>query len=107
MGGLYRRKKSQAKNKVNHRGLKTRKFTKFQDQVHDDIQPENEKKFTNMPVDEDLPGLGQYYCICCGKNPLAVRLGRGRTVPSCAPIATWRDESLRLVSEFHCSRIDK
>lgn len=34
------------------------------DAVYDELQkPDDEKKA--MPLDEDLPGMGQYYCLHC------------------------------------------
>jgi len=35
------------------------------DQVFDDVKPENVSKFDSQAVDEDLPGLGQHYCVHC------------------------------------------
>lgn len=38
---------------------------RFFHQIHDDLKaPE---KFSTMPVDEDLPGRGQHYCVSCAK----------------------------------------
>ena len=33
------------------------------DQIVNDLKPENKVKLENQPIDEDLPGLGQFYCI--------------------------------------------
>jgi hypothetical protein len=35
------------------------------DQIHDDLRPENVEKLKTQPLDVDLPGLGQFYCIEC------------------------------------------
>lgn len=64
MGGVQRRK-SGAKNKKLHRGLKTKNYLRDHDQIHDDLQ--NNEKFDNMEVDEDKPGSGQYYCVSCAR----------------------------------------
>mmetsp|Transcript_107121 Transcript_107121/g.190327 ORF Transcript_107121/g.190327 Transcript_107121/m.190327 type:complete len:113 (-) Transcript_107121:38-376(-) len=35
------------------------------DQVHDDLKAPQKFKAGSLPTDEDLPGMGQYYCIAC------------------------------------------
>ena len=37
------------------------------DQILEDIKPENDGKFENLPLDEDLPGFGQFYCRVCAR----------------------------------------
>jgi bud site selection protein 20 len=37
------------------------------DQILVDLKPENASKLENQPVDIDLPGLGQHYCVPCSK----------------------------------------
>ncbi|RKP24095.1 zinc finger protein, partial [Syncephalis pseudoplumigaleata] len=37
------------------------------DQIHDDLQPTNAEKLKSQPLDADLPGLGQFYCIECSR----------------------------------------
>ncbi|KAF4692687.1 hypothetical protein FOZ60_012801 [Perkinsus olseni] len=59
--------KRRKKNANNTRGgiVKAKRHTRDIDQIHDDLKaPE---KFSNMPVDEDLPGRGQHYCVSCAK----------------------------------------
>ncbi|KAF4669182.1 hypothetical protein FOL47_002663 [Perkinsus chesapeaki] len=59
--------KKRKKNANNTRGgiVKAKRHTRDIDQIHDDLKaPE---KFSNMPVDEDLPGRGQHYCVACAK----------------------------------------
>jgi bud site selection protein 20 len=48
---------------------KTRKRTIDMDQIYEHIQPENVEKVTaeKTQFNEDLPGLGKYYCISCEK----------------------------------------
>ncbi|RUS35559.1 hypothetical protein BC938DRAFT_478478 [Jimgerdemannia flammicorona] len=48
--------------------MRTRAFSKMLDQVHEDLKPENAAKLASQPVDADLPGLGQHYCITCAKH---------------------------------------
>lgn len=45
--------------------MKAKHISKGMDQIYDDLQPNNAYKFETMPVDEDLPGLGQHYCVHC------------------------------------------
>ncbi len=59
------RKGSTAKNKKFRKIKKTKRFTKQDDQIYRDMRPENLSKFQNQKLDEDLPGLGQFYCISC------------------------------------------
>ena len=41
MGGIYKRKGNSAKNKFHHRMLKTKSYKRANDQIHEDIKPEN------------------------------------------------------------------
>ena len=67
MGKPQRRKGSTAKDKAIHRIRKAKHFTKLNDQVYEDLQPQNIEKFLTQPKNEDLPGLGQFYCVHCAK----------------------------------------
>ncbi|KRX11069.1 WD40-repeat-containing domain [Pseudocohnilembus persalinus] len=74
--GKYARKGRTAKNKAHNRAMKHRHIVKQDDQIYEDLKPENQEKFQNMPVDEELPGLGQHYCIPCAKyfqNEVAIQ----------------------------------
>ncbi|MEX6631886.1 hypothetical protein SGI36_21795, partial [Providencia rettgeri] len=63
--------------KCPHRSVKKRRYshkqyrrTKFlvngDDVVYDELKkPEDQRK--ELPLDEDLPGMGQYYCIHCDR----------------------------------------
>ena len=45
---------------------KTRKRKgKDLDQIVEDLRPEKIAKLTKQPVDQDLPGDGQFYCVQC------------------------------------------
>lgn len=47
---------------------KTRRHTRDLDQIHADIQDAKHlKKYTDSKLPEDLPGLGQWYCVECSK----------------------------------------
>lgn len=67
MGGIYRRKNSQAKNKKFHRLHKTKAYGRDTDQIYDDMKPENYDASKQKPVDETLPNLGQSYCVACAR----------------------------------------
>ncbi|KAK4583159.1 hypothetical protein RGQ29_026090 [Quercus rubra] len=63
--------------KCPHRNVKKRRYShkthrrdkflvKGDDMVYDQLKkPDEEKK--PLPVDEDLPGMGQYYCLHCDR----------------------------------------
>lgn len=67
MGKPTRRRNNTAKNKAYHKIMKTKRFVKHNDQRFEDLKPENVERVTNQPIDEDLPGLGQFYCVHCAK----------------------------------------
>lgn len=67
MTGKMRRKANVAKNKQYQRARKTKHKTKDMDEILNDLKPENLIKITNQPIDEDLPGLGQIYCVMCSR----------------------------------------
>ncbi|KAK7205728.1 hypothetical protein BZA70DRAFT_247117 [Myxozyma melibiosi] len=50
------------------RRSKTKRRTRDLDQVYNDIaDPSTLQKLSNQPIDEDKPGLGQFYCVECAK----------------------------------------
>ncbi|KAJ1804560.1 hypothetical protein LPJ75_005554 [Coemansia sp. RSA 2598] len=62
-----RRKRMHCNNKELHRKYKTKRRTKDLDQIQLDLLPENQSRLLNQPEDEDLPGLGQHYCVECAR----------------------------------------
>lgn len=47
---------------------KTRRYKRAIDQVHDDVKDAKHlAQYKDTKLAEDLPGLGQYYCIECAK----------------------------------------
>ncbi len=50
----------------NQRKFRTRRRTKDLDQVHAQVDLISTGKFDTLPIDEELPGLGQYYCVQVG-----------------------------------------
>lgn len=48
--------------------FKTKRRTKNIDQVFTDLSStESINKYKNQPLNEDLPGMGQHYCVECAK----------------------------------------
>lgn len=66
------------KGKGNHkRGRRKRELARAIDQVYDDVtDPKRAEDLkSNQPVDFDLPGLGQFYCVECARyfiSPVAL-----------------------------------
>lgn len=53
------------KRRYSHKTHRRAKFLiKGDDMVYDELKKPEEER-TPLPVDEDLPGLGQYYCLHC------------------------------------------
>ncbi|KAF5747866.1 zinc finger protein [Tripterygium wilfordii] len=55
------------KRRLSHKTARRTKFlVKGDDMVYDQLQkPEVDKN--SLPLDEDLPGMGQYYCFHCDR----------------------------------------
>ncbi|KAJ2162351.1 hypothetical protein GGF46_000715 [Coemansia sp. RSA 552] len=62
-----RRKRMHCNNKELHNRFKTKRRTKDLDQIQEDLLPANRDRLLKLPLDEDLPGLGQHYCLECAK----------------------------------------
>lgn len=67
MGQPQKRKKQTGGDKTHRRAQKNKHFYKDIDQIHVDLKPENAPKLVVQPLDEDLPGQGQFYCLECAK----------------------------------------
>ncbi|BEJ14426.1 hypothetical protein CspHIS471_0401930 [Cutaneotrichosporon sp. HIS471] len=65
MGRLRHSRTHHARRDVS-RAARTRVRTKDLDQIQHDID-HSRKKLEKQPIDEDKPGLGQHYCVECGK----------------------------------------
>eukprot|EP00123_Amoebidium_parasiticum_P020178 comp44145_c0_seq1/m.47507 comp44145_c0_seq1/g.47507 ORF comp44145_c0_seq1/g.47507 comp44145_c0_seq1/m.47507 type:complete len:125 (-) comp44145_c0_seq1:161-535(-) len=65
--GRLRRKRMHKNNKELTHKYRLRNRTRDLDQIHEDMKEENVEKLTKQPIDPDLPGLGQHYCITCAK----------------------------------------
>ncbi|WVR05594.1 hypothetical protein IAU60_002613 [Kwoniella sp. DSM 27419] len=66
MGRLRRSRTHHARRDV-HRAARTRVRTKDLDQIEMDLRPGARAKLERQEIDEDKPGLGQHYCVECGK----------------------------------------
>ncbi|CEG38621.1 zinc finger protein [Plasmopara halstedii] len=63
------RARAHAKKKQYKRGHATKNRARDIDQIQDDLRVEKMTgKTTNFEEDEDLPGLGQFYCTPCGRH---------------------------------------
>eukprot|EP00933_Yihiella_yeosuensis_P082517 TRINITY_DN96424_c0_g1_i1.p1 TRINITY_DN96424_c0_g1~~TRINITY_DN96424_c0_g1_i1.p1 ORF type:complete len:112 (-),score=31.91 TRINITY_DN96424_c0_g1_i1:50-385(-) len=60
-GRKHRRDNKKTKSSV----IAKKRRSKDIDQVHDDLKVPQKFAPGELPMDEDLPGMGQYYCICC------------------------------------------
>jgi len=68
MGRVQRRKGNVAKNKHLHKKKRTRNFSRDVDQIYEDVNvPGKKEQLLNQPINEDLPGLAQYYCLSCAR----------------------------------------
>ena len=66
-----RRRGNTARNKQYRKARRTKNSapTRDIDQiVLNDMLPEETQKLLNQPMDEDKPGLGQYYCLPCARH---------------------------------------
>eukprot|EP00440_Ansanella_granifera_P075601 gb/GFBE01082037.1/.p1 GENE.gb/GFBE01082037.1/~~gb/GFBE01082037.1/.p1 ORF type:complete len:114 (+),score=35.56 gb/GFBE01082037.1/:1-342(+) len=61
------RKHNRQNRKTKPSVIAAKRRTKDIDQVHDDLKAPQKFKAGELPRDEDLPGMGQYYCICCAR----------------------------------------
>jgi len=66
-GQPQRRRKRTAGDKQHSRALKLKHYYKDLDQIQEDHLPKNADKLLNQPIDEDLPGQGQFYCLQCAR----------------------------------------
>jgi len=68
MPGPQRRSRTHKAQRDVHRAARTRAFPRQLDQIqHIDLLPDNREKLEAQPLNVDLPGLGQHYCVECAK----------------------------------------
>ena len=66
MGGKCPHRKVK-KRRYSHKSARLSKFlVKGDDAVYDELQ-KTQDGMKPLPVDEDLPGMGQYYCLHCDR----------------------------------------
>ncbi|KAL5475597.1 hypothetical protein EMCRGX_G025428 [Ephydatia muelleri] len=65
--GRLRRKRVHKESKDIKKKYRTRRRTKDLDQIHLDLMPERATQLRAQPVDNDLPGDGQHYCLHCAR----------------------------------------
>ena len=66
--GRNRRPGNPAKNKAHKKLCIKRPYRRDVDQiVFEDMLEENTERLTHQPMQEDMPGLGQHYCVCCAR----------------------------------------
>ncbi|XP_047251983.1 zinc finger protein 593 homolog isoform X2 [Capsicum annuum] len=86
--------RSVKKRRYSHKQFRRGKFlVKGDDAVYDELNKPEEQR-NALPVDEDLPGMGQYYCMHCdvkmmmGPKPhtqLDAELAAGMGMPDNGP----------------------
>lgn len=66
--GRLRRGGKPAKNKALYKAKRTRNYKRDMDQiVYEDLLPEATKQLINQPVQEEVTGLAQHYCVTCAR----------------------------------------
>lgn len=66
MGKTQRRRGNTSRNKQYGRDRKAKNHKRMLDQIIlEDMLPENTQVLKNQPVDEEVTGLGQFYCVTC------------------------------------------
>merc|ERR1712226_291176 len=66
-GGLNTGRKKKQNKKSRASVIANKRRTKDIDQVHDDLATPQLYAPGALPRDEDLPGMGQFYCIPCSR----------------------------------------
>jgi bud site selection protein 20 len=61
-----RHKRTHKEKRAEYRAHRTRRRTRDLDQIHEDLK--EKEKYLNQALNEELPGLGQFYCIECAKH---------------------------------------
>lgn len=66
--GRLRRGGKPAQSKAISKARRTRNYKRDFDQiVYEDLVPELTNKLLNQPMQEEMPGLGQNYCLTCAR----------------------------------------
>ncbi|KAG8898302.1 hypothetical protein FRB99_007541, partial [Tulasnella sp. 403] len=68
MAGPHSKKRTPHGNNKFYRATRTRARRRDLDQIQlVDLDPKNRAKLEKQPIDVDLPGLGQHYCVECAR----------------------------------------
>lgn len=65
MGRPQTKKKQSGCNRKHHMALKLKHYARDVDQIHGDLPKRDQLE--HQPVDEDLPGAAQHYCVECAR----------------------------------------
>ena len=65
MGGVQRKKRIHCGIKDFSKKCRTRRRTRDLDQIQEDLLRQKKNPSATLPVDLELPGLGQYPCVEC------------------------------------------
>ncbi len=69
MGRTRNKRQRATKNKQYKKSHDTKRRRRDIDQIQDDVKREDDTGAkTTFDVDEDLPGLGQFYCTPCARH---------------------------------------
>lgn len=69
MGRVRNNRRKTSKSKEYKKAFKTDNRARDVDQIQEDLMKEKEKGAKMaFEVDDDLPGLGQFYCTPCGRH---------------------------------------
>ncbi|GFS51447.1 zinc finger protein 593 homolog [Trichonephila clavipes] len=63
----YSRKKGNNGYTAKTKKLKTKRRTRDLDQIDKDLEPQNAEKLLNQPIDLDVAGEAQHYCLHCAR----------------------------------------
>lgn len=61
----YSRKKGNHGYSAKSKQLKMKRRTRDLDEIDNDLEPKNAEKLLNQPVDIDVAGCAQNYCLHC------------------------------------------
>ena len=68
MGRVPGSKNNTKKNKQFKKASKTWCRARDIDQIQDDLEKEKAGRKMGFEIDDDLPGLGQFYCVHCARH---------------------------------------
>ncbi|OQR67436.1 zinc finger protein-like [Tropilaelaps mercedesae] len=68
MAGSYRRKKTNKGYGCKGKAIKTKHRARDLDEIAEDLKLQNVRAMIRQPIDFDLPGAAQNYCVHCAKH---------------------------------------